>query len=138
MDAKTRLMWIMVAGALGAGARYGLTLGIQGWLAKRAGSGEVFPLATLIINVGGSFALAFLVTLVTRGAAHPEWRPIFGAGFLGAFTTFSTFELEAHGLLSRGNWKAATLYILGNLLLGFLAILAGHSLAVSLSRGAGR
>ncbi len=132
-----RLFWIMLAGALGAGARYSFSLAIQNWLQGRGSRsflasslGLTFPLGTLLINVSGTLLLALLTTLVLAGAVKPEWRLILGTGFLGAFTTFSTFELEAEGLLARGEWLPAGVYIGGNLLLGFLAVFVGRAIAV--------
>ena len=91
---------------------------------SRAFIGGDFPLGTLVINVTGAFLLSFLTALVLHGALKPDQRLIWGTGFCGGYTTFSTFELEAEGLLSRGQWALASTYILGNLCLGFLAILA--------------
>lgn len=131
-----KIAGLMIAGAFGALARYGLTLAIQSWVAGRDGRGitgaqlgPTFPLGTLVINVLGAFLLAFLVTLVAQNAIKPEWQLVLGTGFLGAFTTFSTFELESEKLLSSGNALASTTYIGGNLLLGFSAILLGRALA---------
>jgi CrcB protein len=127
----------MLAGGLGAGSRYGLTLLIQGWLAQRGSRifllsslGTTFPLATLVINVAGSFLLSFITVLALHGLVRPEYRLIWGTGFLGAFTTFSTFELEAENLMSEGQWLNSSVYILGNLLLGFGAVLLGRALAL--------
>jgi CrcB protein len=129
----------MFAGALGAAARYGLTILIQGWLGGRGAQstivsvlGSTFPLGTLVINVSGALLLALLTALTFAGAVSPELRLVLGTGFLGAYTTFSTFELESEGLLARGEWLPAAIYILGNLLLGFLAVLAGRAIAVRL------
>jgi CrcB protein len=132
-----KLLLLMLAGGLGAGARYGLLLWIENTLLPRgksvfllSASGVPFPLATLLINVLGSFLLAILATLALHGMVKPEYRLILGTGFLGAFTTFSTFELEAEGLISEGHWLGAGLYIGGNVLLGFAAILLGRFVAL--------
>jgi len=134
-----KLFLLMLAGALGAAARYGLTLAIQGWLSHRgsrtffsATLGTSFPLSTLIINVSGSLLLSFLATLIAHKAARPELGLILGTGFLGAFTTFSTFELESEKLISNGQWLPASVYILGNLVLGFMAIFIGRAIALRL------
>ena len=124
-----KLFWLMAAGALGAAARYGMTLAIQGWLSSR---GSQFPLATLVINVLGSLLASFVVTLAVHEVVRPEWRLIVGTGFLGAFTTFSTFELEAEALISDGRWLPASIYIGGNLVFGFIGILVGRALAFRL------
>lgn len=134
-----RLLWLMVAAALGAAARYGLTITIQSWLGGRGSRvflatalGATFPLGTLLINIAGALLLSFLTTLAIHEVVKPDLRLILGTGFLGAFTTFSTFELEAEGLLSNSEWLPASAYILGNLVFGFLAILAGRAIALRL------
>jgi len=133
----TRVFAIMLAGGLGALARYGLTLFIQSQLVSRIGKsgwatflGPTFPLSTLVINVLGSLLLAFLATLVFHRALSPEWQWIAGTGFLGAFTTWSTFSVEAETLIHRGEWKAAGFYILGSFILSLLAVVAGRALAM--------
>lgn len=135
-----KVLWLMAAGALGAGARYGVTQWI-GALQQRGTFGvlaplwgPVFPLGTLLINVVGTFVLAILTTLVLQGVVRPEWRLILGTGFLGAFTTFSTFGVEAEILLSKasvnGKWWPPLLYIAGNLLLGLGGAIAGRALVL--------
>ena len=120
-------MWVGVAmgGALGAVARHALTL----WAARAF---PAFPVGTLGINVLGSFLLGLTVALVLRGAVPEAWRVAFGTGFLGAFTTFSTFSVDAVRLLQGGEWRALALYMGGNVGLGLLAALIGLTL------GAGR
>ena len=121
-------MWVGIAvgGALGALARYALTLWVQARLAP--GHWAAFPLGTLVINVLGSFLLALAITLSARGLLSAELRLAFGTGFVGAFTTFSTFEWETHGLLSGGRALWGGLYLFGNLALGYLAVLLGRAL----------
>lgn len=109
----------MAGGALGALARYLVTLAVG--RTPYAGLG----VATLLVNVSGSFLLAFLVTLAAQGRVSPFWVLTLGTGFTGAFTTFSTFELEAHTLLKTGHLTAALAYALGNLILGYGALLLG-------------
>jgi len=130
----------MIAGGLGAGARYGLTLLIQyylehGFLRNLSPLGAHFPLGTLVINISGSFLLALITILALQGAVPPELSLIIGTGFVGAFTTFSTFELESHGLLSSGEWTQAMIYIFGNLLFGFIAVILGGMLAMKMIGG---
>jgi fluoride exporter len=117
------LLALAIAGATGTLARYGLGLLIVGWM---RGFGSSFPLGTLVINVLGSFVLSYVTTLALNGRLSPDLRLAIGTGFCGAFTTFSTFELEAHGLISRGANLEAGLYVIGNLLLGFVAVLFGR------------
>ena len=118
---------MMLAGALGTGARYGLTLWIQGG----AGARFDFPLGTLAINVAGCLILSFVTTLALGRVVPPDARLILGTGFCGAFTTFSTFELEADELLRRAP-NLAFWYVSGNLVLGFAAIFAGRWLALQI------
>ncbi len=118
---------IALGGALGALARYFLNLFIQ----TRLGTGNwaAFPLGTLTINVLGSFLLGLTIALSARGLVSPELRLAFGTGFVGAFTTFSTFEWESDLLLRGGDGLRAALYILGNLLAGYAAVLFGRWVA---------
>ena len=127
-------MWLGVAigGALGALARYGLG-GLIGTLTLRT-AWAGFPLGTLFINVLGSFALGLVVTLFARGLVSLEWQRALGVGFLGAFTTFSTFAVDADWLLGRGAWGSAGAYLLGNVLLGLLAAVLGRLAAGALWR----
>jgi CrcB protein len=86
-----------------------------------------FPLGTFIINVSGSFLLGILGTVVThRMSVHADaLRLALGVGFLGAYTTFSTFEFETHTLLDNGAWVAATVYMAASLFVGLMAVRAG-------------
>jgi fluoride exporter len=135
------LIVLAIAGAAGTLARYGFGLLITAWL-RGVGSNTAvsntavsntavseFPLGTLIINVLGSFVLSYVTTLALNGRLSPDLRLAIGTGFCGAFTTFSTFELEAHGLIAGGANLEAGLYVFGNLLLGFAAVLLGRWLA---------
>jgi len=85
------------------------------------------PLGTFAINVSGSFLLGILGTLVAQRmtAGSEAMRLALGVGFLGAFTTFSTFEFEAHALFEDGSWLTATAYIVGSVLVGLVAVRAG-------------
>lgn len=119
-------MWVMLGGALGAGARYGLQLALAP-LALRSG----FPVATLLINVLGSFLLGLTVALVGRGLWPEAARLAFGTGVLGAFTTFSAFSVEVDGLLLRGHGAAAS-YALLSVGLGVLAAVGGRLMGARL------
>lgn len=116
---------LIVFGALGTLARYGVAVATQSWLPRAAQS---FPWATLTVNVVGSFILAVVVFLALEGRVSSDVRLALGTGFCGAFTTFSTFALETDGLLARGAWLEAGLYVIGNLALGFGAVLLGRAL----------
>ena len=115
------LLGVMIGGALGALSRYLANVTLQG--AFFGG----FPFATLLVNVVGSFLLSFLV--YSSIPINPALRAAIGTGFIGALTTFSTFEVEVEGLWRSGHGVQAALYGLGNLVLGFGAVLLGRFLA---------
>jgi CrcB protein len=119
-----RLVQMLLVGAggfLGANARY-----LLGLLAT-AHLGTRFPFATVFINVSGSFLLGLVGTLAAeRWIPNPEpFRLLLGVGFLGAFTTFSTFEYENHALLQDGQWLLAGLNFVLSPVLGYLAVWLG-------------
>ena len=111
--------WIAVAvgGALGAIARYAVST----WIFQV--SSHKFPYATLTVNVLGSFVMGILfVVIIERSALPVEMRSLWMIGFLGAFTTFSTFSLDALGLWQNGHLFMALLYVLTTVVLCLLAI----------------
>lgn len=93
---------IAAGGAAGAVFRFWVATAVY------AALGRGFPWGTLAVNVLGSFAIGSLsVLLVERSALGPEWRAALLVGFLGAFTTFSTFSLETLNLIEQGShWRA--------------------------------
>lgn len=117
---EMRLVWIAVFGALGSLARYGVGLAAKAWL------GASFPYGTLAVNLVGSFVLALIVTLALSGRVSEELRLAIGVGFCGAFTTFSTFELEVQQLIAAGRPLEASAYVVSSLALGFGAVLLGQ------------
>jgi CrcB protein len=111
---------ISLGGILGANARY--LLGT--WIAQRYGTS--FPYGTLVINVSGSFVIGFFLTLIAeRFVLHPNWRLFFAVGFLGAYTTFSTFSYESVVLLHNGSWRLGLVNMVGSMVLGPLAVVMG-------------
>lgn len=111
--------WIAVAvgGALGAVARYAIST----WIFDS--TSHKFPYATLSVNVLGSFVMGILFVLILeKGLLPPEWRGVLMIGFLGAFTTFSTFSLDALGLWQNGHLFMALIYALGTVVLCLAAI----------------
>jgi CrcB protein len=89
-----------------------------------------FPLGTLIINVTGSFIIGFFLTLVSeRINIHPNWRLAISVGFVGAYTTFSTFEYETFKLLETGSGISGFMNVIMSLMLGFLAVWGGIAMA---------
>jgi CrcB protein len=118
---------VMIGGAFGALTRYGAGL----WLGRHL---QLFPLATLTVNVVGALLLSILVTASERYAGiSPLWRAGLATGYLGSLTTFSTFEVESAALIRSGNGLEATLYVLGNLMLGYGAVLLGRWLVLGRS-----
>lgn len=115
MNTMREFLLISVGAALGANARYWLT----NWFAARYGPG--FPWGTLFINVGGSLLIGVILTwLGARMVAAPAYRLLLVTGFLGAYTTFSTFSYETVGLLARGEYAGAAFNV-GSSVLGALA-----------------
>jgi CrcB protein len=106
-------------GALGAVARYGLS----GWVQTM--TGPSFPWGTLAVNVIGSFTLGLLMVWLQSTVASAEVRALVTVGFLGSFTTFSTFSYETAALLRDGAlWRAGG-YTAGSVLLGLAAVAIG-------------
>lgn len=117
------ILSIMFGGALGALARYGVSLGV-GYL-----SWQGFPWATLLVNTTGSFVIGFvLTTLALKPNFGVFWQSFFIIGFLGAFTTFSTFSLETLRLVTQQQGWLAIANVLANVSLGLLGVLLGAAL----------
>jgi CrcB protein len=113
-----------IGGFLGANARYALGV----WLADRVGT--AFPWSTLLINVTGSLAIGLILTALTQKlAVDPAWRLLLVVGFLGGYTTFSSYTFEALALAAEGEWLPALAYALGSNGLGLVAAYAGILLA---------
>ena len=121
------MQYLMVAagGALGAMARYScyrIALRLD-WHAA---------LVTLAVNMLGSFLIGLLyVFMVERSSLSPELQALFSVGILGAFTTYSTYSLDALRMLEQGQYLPALAYLLGTLLLCLLFVWFGASLARS-------
>jgi CrcB protein len=115
---------IGIGGAAGALARYGVAH-YSNYL-----FGSHFPYGTLIVNVVGSFLIGVLFVLFTeRAMMSPIWRSALIVGFLGAFTTFSTFSLQALALMEEGRLAAALTYIASSVIICILAAGVGMFLA---------
>ena len=124
------LIYVGVGGFFGANARYLLTQWTNELLSPRWGA---FPYGTLLVNLVGSFGLAlFGVWFSVRSGMPPQLRLLVGAGFFGAFTTFSTFANESLALTQGGGGASALLNIVltngGCLLAVCLGLFAGHRL----------
>ena len=122
-----RYLLISLGAVLGANARYLVGL----WAAQRLGAD--FPYGTLLVNVSGSFVLGFLIAALEGRLPLPsDLRFFLGVGFLGAFTTFSSFTVETLLLTREAGLGLGIANILANNLVGLAAALLGFSLAVSL------
>ena len=114
-------------GFIGAIVRYILAM----WIGQRWG--RSFPLGTFVINITGSFLIGILMTIMTeRIIENPQWRLFLVVGFLGAYTTFSTFEYETGTLLRDSEWLYAALNVIGSVIVGFAALKLGEMIAKSL------
>jgi CrcB protein len=122
-----RIALLVIFGAAGTIARYGL----QGIVQQRAGPS--FPTGTLVVNLLGCFLLGGITQFgLHRLTLPPDWRVGISIGFLGAFTTFSTFSLETLRLMKDGEWLRGILYMGISLIGGLLAILLGMRIADSI------
>jgi CrcB protein len=113
-------VYIAIGGASGACLRFFLSQLVFQWF------GKGFPFGTLLVNVVGSFSLGFLYSLIEHGQMEATlWRATIGIGFLGAFTTFSTFSVDTLYLLQQGLWLKGILNVLLNMLGCLLAAWLG-------------
>lgn len=120
----SRFLIVALGGALGAMSRYGVALVVAAFWKRD------FPLATLLINVTGSFVLGFLATFAAeKSAIDPLWRLLITTGFLGAYTTFSTFEYETQRLAESGAVWWGALNVIMSVAAGFAAVQLGVFLA---------
>jgi CrcB protein len=114
------ILLVGLAGAFGAVSRYGV-----GLLAQRS-LGAHSAVGTLLVNVLGCLLLGFLLELDRNSnVVGPSLRLLLGVGFLGAFTTFSTFGYETIRFLQNGDGQAALLNVAGNLILGLGGVWLG-------------
>jgi fluoride exporter len=122
-----KYLLIAMGGALGSVARH--------WVGSAVGSrlGIRFPYGTLIVNITACVSLGFALTwLGERMEIDNTWRFFLPIGFIGAYSTFSTFEWETLETLRSGAFVLAAVYTVGSVLLGLAAIWCGAALAESL------
>jgi CrcB protein len=110
---------IGLGGMLGANARYL----VAGWAARRFG--VALPYGTFLINISGSLVLGFFVAYLLRHSTYHYLRLFFAVGFLGAYTTFSTFSVESLQLIQSGHIWSALTYMLCSSLIGLLGAWIG-------------
>jgi CrcB protein len=113
------MLWVGLGGFIGANARYLL----GAWIAARLGT--TFPYGTFVINVTGSFILGAIMGLLDGHVLAPAVRLSLAIGFVGAYTTFSTFTYETLRLIEDGSLLLATANVAGSVVLGLLAAVAG-------------
>jgi len=130
MKELAKYVIVGLGGFVGANARYL----VGGWVQQRLGAG--FPLGTLVVNVSGSFVLGVFATLAMRLPWGEHWRLLVAIGFVGAYTTFSTFEYETLRLIAEGSrWRAAAANLVGSVSAGLAAAYLGVVVARLLLRG---
>ena len=115
---------IGAGGFIGAIVRYVVAT----WIGQKWG--RTFPLGTFVINVSGSFVIGLLMTLLTeRFMVNPLWRLLLVVGFLGAYTTFSTFEYETGKLFKDSELLLAGLNVVLSVFSGFVDLKTGEVIA---------
>ncbi len=119
MDAWLRVLVLSLGGALGVNARYWLSVLIARWTGIR------FPWATILINVTGSFAIGFLAVYLTHRWTNPLGRLLLVTGFLGGYTTFSSFTYESLKLWEDGEWELSLANTFGSVAAGLVAVTLG-------------
>ena len=111
-----------VGGFFGAVARYA----VGNYIGSRYG--VRFPYGTFVINMSGSFLIGLILTVLARTTATPYWRYLIPIGFIGAYTTFSTFEYETLRAVQDGQVTTGLLNVALSVSVGFLAVWAGAAI----------
>lgn len=119
-----RYLLVLCGGGVGALIRYVAASAIMTRFGGR------FPLGTLVINVTGSFSIGFLMTMLAeRFNLNPAWRLLLVVGFLGGYTTFSSFEWETYTAVREGGLWTGMLNVASSVMLGYVAVWLGVMLA---------
>jgi CrcB protein len=122
-----KYLFIAIGGALGSIARFWVGTTVAGRMGTR------FPFGTLVINITACFLIGLSLELLNRHASlSPSWRFLVPIGFVGAYSTFSTFEWEAFTLGQSSFW-IAILYVAVSLVAGLVSLMAGIAVAKALS-----
>jgi CrcB protein len=125
IDPELRIPMAIALGAVpGALSRYYITRWCLQWL------GTGFPYGTLIINLSGALVMGFFAAFtMERAIASPDLRALVAIGFLGAYTTFSTYALDTTTLFHSGHWGKSLIYWSGSAILGVFCLELGSALA---------
>ena len=115
------LLYVMVGGAVGSGARYLTGSAVTALL------GPDYPFGTLTVNIVGGLLMGVLVGVLARNSASETWRLLLAVGVLGGFTTFSAFSLEVVTMIERGAFGVAFGYVLVSVIGSVAALFAGLS-----------
>jgi CrcB protein len=127
-EALQKYLFIAVGGALGSIARFWVGSAISGRL------GIKFPYGTLVVNLTACLVIGFTLTFLgKRAEVNPAWRFLIPVGFIGAYSTFSTFEWETLSTMRSGAFFLAALYSIGSVILGLVGVWGGSWLAEALS-----
>jgi CrcB protein len=118
-----KYLLILVAGGAGSLARYAAGTAIANRFGAR------FPVGTMVVNVTGCFLIGLVMTLLTERQPHPYWRLGLVVGFLGGYTTFSSFEWETWSAVRGGGFWIGLANVVGSVTLGYLAVWFGALLA---------
>jgi CrcB protein len=122
-----KYLLIAAGGALGSIARYWVGSTIAGRMGVR------FPYGTLLVNLTACLLIGFSLTYLSRRAGiNPAWRFLIPVGFIGAYSTFSTYEWETLSTLRSGAFLLGALYAAGSLILGLAAVWGGSWIAEAL------
>lgn len=119
-----KYFFIAMGGALGALARY--------WVGSAVAdrTGTRFPYGTFVINITACALIGFSIVFLEKHTGwSPAWRYLIPVGFVGAYSTFSTFEWEAFASMQAGNFAIASLYVVTSVALGLAAVWCGVALA---------
>lgn len=123
-----KYIWIAIGGSLGSIARY--------WVGSTISNrmGTKFPYGTFVINITACVIIGFsLAFLARRSELNPAWRFLIPVGFVGAYSTFSTFEWETFSNLQLGAVLIAALYVVLSVFLGLVAVWCGFLAARAIS-----
>ena len=118
-----KYLLILLGGGAGSLARYAAGTAIANRFGAR------FPLGTMVVNVTGCFLIGLVMTLLTERQPHPYWRLALVVGFLGGYTTFSSFEWETWSAVRGGGFWIGLANVVGSVTLGYIAVWVGALLA---------